>query len=59
MGPVAGARALPVLEVLELLGTPDAQQVLKSLAEGAPGARLTQEAKALLDRIAKRSPGSP
>jgi hypothetical protein len=33
---------------------PEARQVLQSLAGGAPGARLTQEAKALLQRLAKQ-----
>ena len=44
-----------VIEVLEGIGTPDAQAVLKTLAEGAPASRLTQEAKASLERLAKRA----
>jgi len=39
--------------VLEYIGTPGARQVLESLSEGAPEARLTQEAKASLDRWKK------
>ncbi len=35
------------------LGTPEAEQLLLNLARGAPEARLTQEAKAALDRLAK------
>ena len=33
--------------------------MLAKLAEGAPGARLTQEAKASLERLAKRAPSAP
>ena len=54
--PVASPEALRVLravEVLERLGTPEAEQVLQSLATGAPEARLTQEAKAALGRSKK------
>jgi hypothetical protein len=47
-------RALRAVEVLEHIGTPEASRVLESLAKGAPGARLTGEAKASLDRLAKR-----
>jgi hypothetical protein len=43
-----GARAV---EVLEQIGTPEARQVLKTLATGAPLARLTHEAQATLQRI--------
>ena len=46
-------RVLRAIEVLEQVGSPAAQQVLKTLAEGAPGARLTQEAKAALRRMTK------
>jgi hypothetical protein len=48
------ARVLRAVEVLELTGTAEARQVLRGLAEGAAGARLTQEAKAALQRLAKR-----
>jgi RNA polymerase sigma factor (sigma-70 family) len=41
-------RGLRAVEVLEWLGTADAQQVLKILADGDPNARLTREAKAAL-----------
>jgi hypothetical protein len=33
------------VEVLERIGTPAARQVLQALADGAPGAMLTMEAK--------------
>jgi hypothetical protein len=42
------------IEVLEHIGTPDANELLQTLATGAPEARLTQEAKASLERLAKR-----
>src|SRR5207247_931342 len=47
-------RVFRAIEVLEHIGTPEAQEVLKELAKGASEARLTQEAKAALDRLAKR-----
>lgn len=52
-------RGLRALEVLEHIGTPDAQRVLNTLAKGAPTARLTQEAKASLERLAKRRAAKP
>jgi hypothetical protein len=48
------ARALRTLEVLERIGSPEAKQALQGLAEGAPDAELTREAKSALDRLAKR-----
>jgi hypothetical protein len=47
-------RVLRVIDVLEKIGTPDAQAVLDGLARGAPEADLMQEAKASLQRLAKR-----
>ncbi|HEV3260479.1 MAG TPA: sigma-70 family RNA polymerase sigma factor [Gemmataceae bacterium] len=47
-------RALRAVMVLEEIGTPDARLVLAALVEGAPASRLTQEAKASLERLAKR-----
>ncbi len=44
-------RALRALQVLEVTGTAEARQDLQTLAAGAPEARLTQEAKASLDRL--------
>ncbi len=52
-------RAVRAVEVLEHIGTPEAQDVLKSLAQGAPQARLTQEAKASLERLARRPVATP
>jgi RNA polymerase sigma factor (sigma-70 family) len=42
------------LEVLEHLGTPEAKEVLTILADGAPGARQTLEARTALQRLAQR-----
>jgi RNA polymerase sigma factor (sigma-70 family) len=52
-------RAVRAVEVLENAGTPEAQEVLKTLAGGAPGARLTEEAKASLGRLARRPAAAP
>jgi hypothetical protein len=43
------------VEVLEQIGSSEAQRLLKTLAEGAAEARLTREAQASLDRLAQRS----
>jgi hypothetical protein len=40
---------------LEYLGTPAAERLLRSLAKGMPEARLTQEAKASLERLGRRA----
>jgi WD40 repeat protein len=47
-------REVRALEVLEHIGTPEARQLLQTLSGGTPEARLTQEAKAALERLAKR-----
>jgi hypothetical protein len=55
-GPIASGetvRALRAVEVLEHIGTPAAQRVLEQLVRRAPEARLTQEAKAALERRVK------
>jgi dipeptidyl aminopeptidase/acylaminoacyl peptidase len=43
------------LEVLEMIGTPEARRVLTKLAGGAPGAMLTQDAADALKRLQTRS----
>jgi RNA polymerase sigma factor (sigma-70 family) len=43
------------IAVLERIGTLEAQQTLKSLAQGMPEARITREAKASLERLTKRA----
>jgi RNA polymerase sigma factor (sigma-70 family) len=48
-------RQLRAVEVLERLGTPEARGVLEALATGARGARLTEEARAALERLSKRA----
>jgi hypothetical protein len=45
--------------VLEQAGTAAARQVLEELARGAPESRLTQEAKASLERVARRPAPAP
>jgi WD40 repeat protein len=50
-----GLRALRAIEVLERIDTPEAKKLLAALARGAVEARLTHEAKASLERLAKRS----
>ncbi len=44
-----------VLDILEDIGTPEARQVLQTLAGGAEGAWLTEEARDTLRRLAGRS----
>jgi WD40 repeat protein len=56
--PVSSAallRGLRAIEVLEHIGTAEARQVLKDLTKGMLATRLTEEAKAALDRLASRS----
>jgi RNA polymerase sigma factor (sigma-70 family) len=48
-------RELRAVEALEHLGSPAARRLLKTLAEGAPEAWLTQEAKGALKRLAVRT----
>jgi WD40 repeat protein len=47
------------IAVLEMLGTAEARQVLEKLARGAAGTRPTEEAKAALQRLARRTTSSP
>jgi hypothetical protein len=48
-------RAIRAVAVLEHIGTPEAHELLQSLAGGTPESRLTREAKASLQRLAKRA----
>lgn len=50
----ARLREKRALQALEYMATPEARQLLEQLGTGAPGARLTLEAKASLERLAKR-----
>jgi WD40 repeat protein len=49
-------RAVRAVRALEAAGSPAARELLKALAEGAPAARQTADAKAALERSAKRPP---
>jgi tricorn protease-like protein len=51
----ARRRALRVIEILEHIGTAEARRLLHDLAQGAPEARLQQEARAALDRLSMRN----
>lgn len=51
-------RSLRAVTALEQMGTPAAAQLLRSLAQGEAAHRLSQEAKASLQRLAKRSTDS-
>jgi hypothetical protein len=48
-------RSLRVVAVLEDIGTSAARQLLAELAKGAPGARLTREARESLDRLHRKT----
>jgi hypothetical protein len=52
-------RSLRAIEVLEHIAIPEARQLLEKLADGAPEARLTREAKVALQRLAKRRTNAP
>ena len=45
-------RLIRAVEALERIGTPEARQVLRTLAQGAPGALPTREAETALNRLA-------
>jgi WD40 repeat protein len=47
-------RELRAVEVLEYIGTPEARRLLESLAKGPEGILVTEEARASLDRLARR-----
>ncbi len=55
-GPVTSPerlRALRAVELLERIGSREAREVLQTLARGTPAARLTQEARDSLERLAR------
>jgi WD40 repeat protein len=47
-------RPTRALELLERLDTPEARKLLEELAKGNPGARLTSDAKATLERLNRK-----
>jgi hypothetical protein len=47
-------RSLRAVELLELIGTPEARQVLVPLSKGAPGHRMTEAAQGAVMRLDKR-----
>jgi hypothetical protein len=49
-------RVVRAVEALERIGTPQARQLLKTLAGGGPGELPTQEAQAALNRLAASKP---
>jgi RNA polymerase sigma factor (sigma-70 family) len=50
---------LRAIEILGYIGTPDAHELLRILATGAADARLTEEARASLDRLVKTMANRP
>jgi len=52
-------RQLRAVELLELIGSDAARELLETLARGLPDARLTREAQATLERLARRPPTRP
>jgi WD40 repeat protein len=57
--PPENLRALRCLELLELIGSPAAIELVRTLSRGAPEAKLTQEAKAAHERLSKWLTGGP
>jgi len=55
----AQLRWLRAIQVLEQVATPEARQVLATLAQGAEGSRITQEARAADKRLARRPVAAP
>jgi hypothetical protein len=52
-------RSLRAIQMLEAIGDGSARGLLDQLAEGAPDARLTREARAARDRLKERLPTLP
>jgi hypothetical protein len=52
-------RSLRAIQVLEQCALPEVRPILETLAKGAPEARLTQEAKASLQRLVMRPLANP
>jgi hypothetical protein len=61
-GPITqpeAVRPLRAIAVLEDIATPEAEQLLEQLTAGTPDSRLTREAKAALERLARRPRTAP
>jgi WD40 repeat protein len=54
--PAGATREARALEVLEVIGTPEARAIMEKLAGGAPSAGLTRAAKRALARLPQSSP---
>jgi hypothetical protein len=52
-------RGLRAMETLEHIGDAEARRVLETLARGTPGIRLTDEARAAVERLSRRSAANP
>jgi hypothetical protein len=52
-------QCLRAIDVLEQLATPNANELLRTLSEGAPGTRITVAARAALDRLASAAKAEP
>lgn len=48
-------REVRAVQVLERIGNAEARQLLQRLADGAPGSRLTQEARSAVERLRPRA----
>jgi WD40 repeat protein len=48
-------RSLRTVRVLEQIGDSEARQILEHLSQGAPGARVTEESRAALQRLTSRA----
>ena len=57
--PPGQLRQIRAVQVLESIATPEARQVLQSLAKGVAEVSLTREAQAALERLARRSTSRP
>jgi RNA polymerase sigma factor (sigma-70 family) len=53
--PPAALRDSRAVQALERIGTPESRRVLAALAGGEPGGRLTEEVRAALGRLARRT----
>jgi WD40 repeat protein len=56
---VQSLRNIRGVQVLEHIATPEARDLLEKLSGGGPEARLTQEAKAAVERLGKRAAAGP